>query len=76
MITLLTWLGMGCWIVCFVWMHRISRRQEDLLTELRAIAKRTEQTARAEHELIKEVHPAIGQIKESVEHVANAVNGK
>ena len=76
MMTLLTWVGMACWIVCFVWMHRISKRQEDLLIELRAIARRTEQTARAGHELIKEVHPAVGQIRESVENVASVVSDK
>ena len=74
MISLLTWAGMACWIVCFVWMHRISKRQDALLSELRAIAKRTEQTARAGHELIKEVHPAVDQIRESVENVASVVN--
>ena len=24
----LTWIGLGCWGVCFWWMHRISSRQD------------------------------------------------
>ena len=64
---------MLCWGVCFLWMHRISKRQEALLSELRAIARGIEATSRAEHELIKEVHPTVGEIKESVEAVAKAV---
>ena len=69
-------MGMGCWAVCFVWMHHISKRQEGLLAELRTIAKGIETTTREGHELIKEVHPAVGQIKESMEDVANVVKEK
>ena len=69
-------MGMGCWAVCFVWMHHISKRQEALLAELRTIAKGIETTTREGHELIKEVHPAVGQIKESMEDVANVVKEK
>ena len=64
---------MFCWAVCFFWMYHISKRQEALMTELRAIAKGIETTARAGHDLIKEVHPAVGQIKEAVEDMASAV---
>ena len=67
---------MVCWAVCFVWMHHISKRQEALLAELRSIAKGIETTTREGHELIKEVHPAVGQIKESMEDVANVVKEK
>lgn len=75
-ITLLTWVGTLCWAVCFIWMHRISRKQEALLSELRAIAKGIEATSRAGHELIKEVQPTVGEIKDSMEAVANAVREK
>jgi predicted transcriptional regulator len=76
MITLLTWTGTFCWVVCFVWMHHISKRQDALLAELRGIAKGIEATTRAGHELIKEVHPAVGQIKESIEDVASVMKEK
>jgi hypothetical protein len=32
----LTWVGTGAWVICFWWMHRISARQDALLTELHA----------------------------------------
>lgn len=73
MIVLLTWVGTGCWVVCFWWMHRISRRQESLLNELHAVARRIEEVSRAEHEIIQQVHPSVEQIKERVENVAEAV---
>jgi predicted transcriptional regulator len=76
MAAFLTWVGMLCWAVCFTWMHRISKRQEALLAELRSIAKEIEVTAHAGHELIKKVHPVVGQIKESVEDVASVMNEK
>lgn len=69
-------MGMGCWAVCFAWMHHISKRQEALLAELRTIAKGIKTTTREGHELIKEVHPAVGQIQESMENVANVVKEK
>lgn len=72
----LTWVGMLCWVACFIWMHRISKRQEALLAELRAIAKGIEATSRAGHELIKQVHPAVDEIKESVQDMASAVHEK
>jgi hypothetical protein len=35
----LAWVGTGAWVVCFWWMHRISARQDALLTELRELAQ-------------------------------------
>ena len=29
----LTWVGTAAWVLCFWWMHRISTRQDALLTE-------------------------------------------
>ena len=69
----LTWLGLACWVVCFWWMHRISSRQDALLSELHQITKRIEQFSKAEHDLIQEVHPKVSEIKHKVEDVADAV---
>lgn len=63
-----------CWAVCFWWMHRISARQDRMLTELREQAERIEHFSKVEHDLIREVHPVVGEIKESVETVAEAVS--
>jgi predicted transcriptional regulator len=69
----LTWVGLSCWCICFWWMHRISSRQDALLNELHEITTRIEQLSKAEHELIREVHPQVGEIKEHVEDVRDAV---
>ncbi|MDQ6764961.1 MAG: hypothetical protein M3Z22_02515, partial [Verrucomicrobiota bacterium] len=50
--------GLICWGVCFWWMHRLSARQEAMLTELHEVTSRIERFSREEHELIREVHPA------------------
>jgi hypothetical protein len=36
---ILAWLGTGCWVVCFWWMHRLSSRQEMMLRELHDVTK-------------------------------------
>jgi hypothetical protein len=73
MVISLTWLGLGCWAVCFWWMHRISARQDAVLKELHEMTRRIEQFSQAEHQLIQEVHPQVSEIKERVENVAEAV---
>ncbi len=73
-VLLLGWIGLGCWCVCFWWMHRISSRQDTFLKELHEITTRIEQLSRAEHDLIREVHPQVGEIKEHVENVRDAVS--
>jgi predicted nucleic acid-binding Zn-ribbon protein len=70
----LTWIGTGCWIVCFWWMHRISRRQDTMLKELQEVMKRVQEVSEAEHDLIRDVHPQVSAIKEQVETVAEAVS--
>jgi hypothetical protein len=55
----LTWVGTGAWVICFWWMHRISTRQDALLTELRELA-------RTQHDILREVHPDVGEIKEHI----------
>jgi len=74
MLFVLTWVGLGCWIVCFWWMHRISSRQDALLKELHEMTRRIEHISQAEHQLIREVHPQVGEIKEHVETVKEAVS--
>jgi hypothetical protein len=66
----MTLLGTLCWVACFWWMHRISTRQDTLLHELREQGRRIETLSREEHELIREVHPQVGEIKQSLEAVA------
>lgn len=55
-------------------MHRISARQDALLKELHEITTRIEWLSRAEHDLIRDVHPKVQEIKEHVENVAEAVS--
>ena len=43
------------------------------MQELHDMTKRIERLSKAEHDLIKQVHPVVGDIKESVEEVAEAV---
>jgi hypothetical protein len=70
----LTWAGLGCWCVCFGWMYRISSRQEAMLKELHEMTMRIEQLSQAKHDLIRDVHPKVHEIKEHVENVAEAVS--
>jgi len=72
----LSCVGTACWILCFWWMHRISSRQDALLKELHDVATRIERISEAEHDLIREVHPQVGEIKEHVETVKEAISPK
>jgi uncharacterized protein YoxC len=71
---ILAWLGTGCWVVCFWWMHRLSARQQAMLEELHEVTKRIEKLSKAEHDLLQEVHPKVEKIEESVKDVADAVS--
>ncbi|HYJ04599.1 MAG TPA: hypothetical protein VEX43_05665 [Chthoniobacterales bacterium] len=71
---LLAWVGTACWVVCFWWMHRLSTRQETMLKELSEVAKRIEKLSKVEHDLIRDVHPKVEEIKESVKDVSDAVS--
>ena len=73
MALILAWVGTGCWVVCFWWMHRLSSRQEMMLKELNDVTKRIEKLSKVEHDLIREVHPNVEEIKESVKDVSDAV---
>jgi hypothetical protein len=67
-------IGIVCWAVCFWWMHRISSRQDALLEELREVTIRIEKLSQAEHDLIRDVHPQVSEIKEHVEDVREVVS--
>lgn len=69
----LTLIGTLCWIVCFCWMHRISTKQNALLDQLQAQGKRLEKLSKLEHDLIKEVHPQVGEIKEGMSTMVASV---
>ncbi len=69
----LTLIGTLCWIVCFCWMHRISTKQNALLDQLQEQGKRLEQLSKLEHDLIKEVHPQVGEIKEGMDTMVASV---
>jgi hypothetical protein len=66
-------LGTACWVACFWWMNRISNKQNALLDQLREQGKRIEKLSRIEHDLIKEVHPQVGEIKEGMHEMLAAV---
>ena len=70
----LSCIGTLCWIVCFWWMHRISSRQNAVLEELREVTTRIEKLSQAEHDLIKDVHPQVSEIKEHVQDVKQVVS--
>src|ERR1041384_3105464 len=66
--------GTLCWAVCFCWMYRISSRQDAMLEELHEVTTRIEKLSEAEHDLIRDVHPQVGEIKEHVQNVREAVS--
>jgi len=69
----LTVTGTVCWVVCFGWMYRISANQNRVLDQLREQGKRIEKLSKVEHDLIKEVHPQVGEIKEGMDEMIATV---
>src|SRR5271170_964175 len=69
----MTLAGTVCWGVCFWWMHRLSAKQNALLDQLREQGKRIETLSKIEHDLIKEVHPQVNEIKEGLEEMLAVV---
>jgi hypothetical protein len=69
----MTLTGTICWGICFWWMHRLSTKQNALLAQLREQGKRIEKLSRIEHDLIKEVHPQVNEIKEGMEEMIAVV---
>ncbi len=57
-------------------MRRLSVKQNFLLDQLRDQGKRIEKLSRLEHDLIKEVHPQVNEIKEGMEEMMAAVKEK
>ena len=53
-------------------MHRISAKQNYLLDKLREQGKRIENLSKIEHDLIKEVHPQVNEIKEGMNEIIAA----
>jgi uncharacterized protein YdeI (YjbR/CyaY-like superfamily) len=69
----MTLAGTVCWGVCFWWMRRLSSKQNALLAQLREQGKRIEKLSKIEHDLIKEVHPQVNEIKEGLEEMIAVV---
>ena len=65
-----------CWVACFWWMYRISAKQNALLDQLHAQGKRIEKLSKIEHDLIKEVHPQVNEIKEGMSTMVAVVKDK
>ena len=68
--------GTVCWGICFWWMRRLSIKQNYLLDQLREQGKRIEKLSRLEHDLIKEVHPQVNEIKEGMQEMMATVREK
>jgi hypothetical protein len=69
LVNFVTFLDIGCWAVCFWWMHRISQRQNIVLEELQQQAHSIEELSREEREILKELHPTVQKIDENVDKV-------
>lgn len=69
----LTALGTLCWIGCFLWMGRISSKQNRLMDQIKEQGRRIEKLSKVEHDLIKEVHPQVGEIRDGMHGVIAAV---
>ena len=69
----MTLAGTVCWGLCFWWMRRISVKQNFLLDQLRDQGRRIEKLSKIEHDLIKEVHPQVNEIKEGMEEMIAVV---
>ena len=72
----LTWINLVCWGICFWWMYRISSRQDALLNQLKTQGRRIETLSKAEHDLIKEVHPQVSGLVEGMQEVVDSVREK
>jgi hypothetical protein len=57
-------------------MHRISYRQNATLEELHKMTAGIEKFSRAEHDLIRDVHPQVSEMKEKVDSVREVVSAE
>jgi len=69
----MTLAGTLCWGVCFWWMRRLSIKQNSLLDQLHEQGQRIEKLSKVEHDLIKEVHPQVNEIKEGMDEMMAVV---
>ncbi|HWF18322.1 MAG TPA: hypothetical protein VG754_03600 [Verrucomicrobiae bacterium] len=67
-----SWVNTICWVVCFWWMHRISARQDAFMKALKDQGIRIERLSKVEHDMLKEVHPQVGEIKQAVTEVVQS----
>ena len=65
----ITVVDLGCWCICFWWMHRISTRQSAVLDQLRDQAHRIEKVSKEEHAILTELHPNVEAIQKEVVRV-------
>ncbi len=65
--------GLGCWIVCFWWMHRISARQDAMLNELREQGHRIERVSEEEREILTQLHPSVQKMEKDLDEVSEKV---
>jgi len=72
----ITFISGACWPVCLWWMHRISKEQRAVLQQLQRQGARIESLSQEEHELVKELHPQVGEIKEDIQQMAEAQGKK
>ena len=66
-------INLACWLVCLIWMYRISSRQDAVLKAISEQGRRIERLSKVEHDLIKEVHPVVGEIKDKMDAMAEVV---
>ena len=62
-----------CWLICFLWMYHISSRQDSVLKAITEQGRRIERLSKAEHDLIKEVHPVVGEINDRMKDSAAVI---
>jgi len=61
---------LGCWAICFWWMHRISSRQDAMLAELQEQNERIERVSKEEHRILSELHPTVRKMEKDLDEVA------
>jgi len=69
----MTLAGTVCWGICFWWMRRLSVKQNSLLDQLREQGQRIEKLSKVEHDLIREVHPQVNEMKEGINEMMAVV---
>ena len=66
-------INLACWLVCLIWMHHISSRQDAVLKAISEQGRRIEGLSKSEHDMIKEVHPVVGEINDKMDAMAEVV---